>query len=53
MIRQANKAKISITIDLDVHEVIQAEAEKDDRTVSAMINKILKDWSKGVSEKGE
>lgn len=53
MVRQANKAKISITIDLEVHEIIQQEAEKDDRTVSSMINKILKDWSKVASEKGE
>lgn len=50
MVRQVNKAKISITIDHELYEIIQREADKDDRSVSSMINKILKDWSKGVSD---
>ena len=50
MVRQVNKSKISITIDPEVYEVVQREADKDDRTVSSMINKILKDWVKELPE---
>ena len=46
MVRQNNKAKISITLDIEVHEAILLEAEKDDRSISSMINKILKDYVK-------
>lgn len=46
MVRQVNKEKISITIDHEVFEVIKEAAEMDDRTVSSMINKILKDWAR-------
>lgn len=53
MVRQVNKAKISITIDNEVFEVISHEAERDDRTVSSMINKILKDWVRDNATKGE
>ena len=38
------KAKITITIDDDVLKKIQKLAEKDSRTVSSQINKILKDY---------
>lgn len=46
MVKQFNKAKISITIDYEVYEVIAKEAEKDDRSVSSMINIILRDYVK-------
>ena len=37
------KEKISITIDGDVLEIVRAEAEKDDRSLSQYINLILKE----------
>ena len=37
------KEKISITIDEDVLSKIKKEAEKDDRSLSQYINKILKE----------
>ena len=37
------KEKISITIDEDVLAKIKKEAEKDDRSLSQYINKILKE----------
>ena len=46
MVRQVNKEKLSITLDTEVHKVITEEAEKDDRSISSMINKILKEWAK-------
>lgn len=46
MVRQFNKAKISITIDQDVYEIIEKLAEKDDRSISSMINKILREFAK-------
>lgn len=36
------KNKISITIDSDVEEAIRALAEKDDRSFSQYINRVLK-----------
>jgi len=51
MVKQSNKEKLSITVDTDVFQVISAEAEKDDRTLSSMINKILKDWVKDKEAK--
>jgi len=47
MVRQINKEKLSITLDIEVYEFIQELAEKDDRSVSSMINKLLK----GMMEK--
>lgn len=41
---QFNKSKISITLDIEVHEKIVELAEKEDRSVSQQINKILKDY---------
>ena len=46
MVKQNNKSKISITLDPEVHDAIMQEAEKDDRSISSMINKILKDYVK-------
>ena len=50
MVKQFNKAKISITLDADVHENVSALAEKDDRSVSSMINKILREYCAGKKE---
>lgn len=36
------KEKISITVDSDILEIIQNEAERDDRSLSQYINIILK-----------
>lgn len=38
------KKKIAITIDEDVLSKLKDYAEKEDRTVSSQINKILKDF---------
>ena len=40
------KKKIAITIDEDVLEKLKDYANKEDRTVSSQINKILKDFFK-------
>jgi predicted transcriptional regulator len=42
MVRQVNKEKLSITLDPDVHQFVQELADKDDRSVSSMINVLLK-----------
>lgn len=47
MVRQVNKEKLSITLDIEVYEFIQKLADRDDRSVSSMINKLLK----GMMEK--
>lgn len=46
MVRQFNKDKISITIDHDILEKVEAKAEKEDRSVSSMINVILREYFK-------
>lgn len=38
------KSKISITIDNDILKELKLLAEKDDRSLSQFINKILKEW---------
>lgn len=53
MVKQFNKAKISITIDNEVYEAISKEAENDDRSVSSMINVILRNYVNSKKEKGE
>lgn len=40
------KEKVSITLDSDVVEKIKKMAEKDDRSFSQLVNKILKDYLK-------
>lgn len=40
------KKKIAITIDEDVLEKLKQFANKEDRTISSQINKILKDFLK-------
>lgn len=40
------KKKIAITIDEDVLEKLKRFANKEDRTISSQINKILKDFLK-------
>jgi hypothetical protein len=42
MVRQVNKEKLSITLDLEVYQFVQELADKDDRSVSSMINVLLK-----------
>ncbi|MEK4488316.1 hypothetical protein NYE44_01515 [Paenibacillus sp. FSL L8-0493] len=44
MVRQTNKEKLSITLDVEVFEFVSAEAVKDDRSVSSMINVILRNY---------
>lgn len=51
MVKQVNKEKLSITLDTDVHQAVLAAAEEDDRSLSSMINKILKEWAKEREEK--
>jgi hypothetical protein len=46
MVRQTNKEKLSITLDVDVFEFVSEAAEKDDRSVSSMINVILRNAMK-------
>ncbi len=38
------KTKVSITLDMDLVEVIKEMAEKDDRSFSQYINLVLKEW---------
>lgn len=40
------KKKIAITLDEEILEKLKEYAEKEDRTVSSQINKILKDFFK-------
>ena len=44
MVKQFNKAKISITVDQEIFDKIAEYAENDDRSVSSMINKILREY---------
>lgn len=37
------KEKVSVSLDLDVIDVIKTKAEDDDRNFSSYINKVLKD----------
>lgn len=43
MVKQNNKEKKSITLDQDVFEELVKRAERDDRSVSSMINKTLRE----------
>ncbi len=38
------KTKVSITLDIDLVDVIKEMAEKDDRSFSQYINLVLKEW---------
>lgn len=42
MVRQVNKEKLSITLDIEVFQFVQELADRDDRSVSSMINVLLK-----------
>jgi hypothetical protein len=42
MVRQVNKEKLSITLDREIYEKLAEDADKNDRSVSSMINVILK-----------
>ncbi|NJJ38570.1 toxin-antitoxin system protein [Paenibacillus apii] len=50
MVRQSNKEKLSITLDVDVFEFVGELAEKDDRSVSSMINVILRNHMNDVKK---
>lgn len=50
MARQSNKEKLSITIDVEIFEFISDEAEKDDRSVSSMINVILRNYMNSMKK---
>ena len=47
---EARKEKISITIDTDLREKIEALASADDRTVSSYINRALRKALEDVAE---
>lgn len=47
MVKQTNKEKLSITLDIEVFEFVKVLADKDSRSLSAMINVLLK----GMMEK--
>lgn len=46
MVKQTNKEKLSITLDPDVFQFISEAAAEDDRSVSSMINVILRNAMK-------
>lgn len=46
MVRQVNKEKISITIDQEVYNRVKHLADIEDRSVSSMINVILREYFK-------
>lgn len=50
MVQQINKDKRSITLDKDVADYIERIAEKEDRSFSQQINKVLKDYIKSQEE---
>jgi hypothetical protein len=43
VVKQTNKEKLSITLDLDVFEYVSNLANKDSRSLSSMINVLLKE----------
>lgn len=53
MSRQFNKIRTAITLDPDVHAYVAALAEKEERSVSQQINKILKDFIKEQEKEGK
>lgn len=52
MVRQVNKEKLSITLDTEVYKFVQELADQEDRSVSSMINVLLKKV-KDEKEKGK
>jgi len=46
LVKQVNKDKRSITLDKDVAEYVEKLAEKEDRSFSQQLNKIVKDYRK-------
>ena len=46
------KDKVSITLDSDIVKTIKEMAEKDDRSFSQYINKILKEYINGKNKQG-
>ena len=49
--KQFNKIRTAVTLDPEVHEYIAKVAEKEDRSISQQINKILKDWIREKEQK--
>lgn len=53
MVKHVNKDKRSITLDSEVAAYVEELAEKDDRTFSQQLNKIVKDYRKLMEEEGK
>lgn len=49
--KQFNKIRTSVTIDPEVFEALQQLADREERSISQQINKILKDYFKAEGEK--
>jgi hypothetical protein len=47
MVKQVNKEKVSVTLDIEVHQFVKGLADADSRSLSSMINVLLK----GIMEK--
>ena len=53
MVKQFNKEKLSITLDYDIYQKLIELAQEDDRSISSMINKTLRDvWMKSEEKEG-
>lgn len=44
------KEKVSITLDSDIVKVVKELAEKDDRSFSQFVNKVLKEYIAGKTD---
>jgi len=53
MAKQINKDKRSVTLDLEVAAYVEELAERDDRTFSQQLNKIVKEYRKMMEEEGK
>lgn len=49
--KQYNKIRTSVTLDPDVYESIKIIAEKEDRSISQQINKMLKDQLRELNDR--
>lgn len=50
MVKQINKDKRSVTLDTEVSAYIEELAEKEDRSFSQQLNKIVKDYRRMMEE---
>lgn len=53
MAKQINKDKRSVTLDPEVSAFVEELAEKEDRSFSQQLNKIVKDYRKMMEEEGK